>query len=279
MAPDVVAQESGQGPAVVLLHGQPGTSADWDPVANRLAADFHVIVPDRPGYGDTGGPAHGIAANADAVARLLDRLGIERATVVGHSWGGAPALAFANRHPDRVNGLVLVSSVAPSEPLGRLDRLFALPVVGPLTTLLGFRFMARMLSFSGLRRLVQRRVNGTTDEILTGLSRSWRTGDVWRSFVVEQRALIDELPELESQIGSIDAFTAVVVGAADKVVPPAAGEALAEAIPRARLVTLEGAGHLLPQEDPEAVAAVIADVARCAGGAATDRAGAIVTGE
>lgn len=262
MAPELAARESGSGPAVVLLHGQPGSRADWDPVASLLSSDFRVIVPDRPGYGDTGGRARGIAGNADAVARLLDRLEIDRATVVGHSWGGAPALAFANRHPERVHGLVLVSSVAPSEPIGRFDRFLALPVLGPITSLFGFRVMARALGVGHLRRAIQRRMNGTTDEILAALAESWRTGDVWRSFVVEQRALRDELPALGDAVGTIGARTAVVVGDADRVVPPSAGEALAGAIPRARLVTLEGAGHLLPQEDPERLAAVIADVAR-----------------
>ena len=246
----------------MLLHGQPGTGADWDAVANLLAEDFRVIVPDRPGYGDTGGQARGIATNADAVAALLDRLSIDQATVVGHSWGGAPALDFANRHPERVHGLVLVSSVAPSEGVGYADRFLALPVVGPVASLLGFRVLARLLRVSHLRRAVQRRVNGTTDELLAAISETWGTGDVWRSFVVEQRALVEELPGLVDRIGSIDARTAVVVGAADRVVPPSAGEALADAIPQARLVRLEGAGHLLPQEDPERVAAVIAAVAR-----------------
>jgi pimeloyl-ACP methyl ester carboxylesterase len=266
MAPDLAARDAGSGPAIVLLHGQPGSSADWEPVAAVLEREFRVVVPDRPGYGDTGGTAHSISTNADAVAGLMDRLDIEKATVVGHSWGGAPALAFANRHPDRVEGLVLVSSVAPSAPMSRSDRALALPVIGPIASLFGFRVLARLLGIGHLRRVVQQRVNGTSDEGLAALASSWRTGDVWRSFVVEQRAMRDELPELDRLLGSIDTATAVIVGEADKIVPPSAGESLADAIPRARLVTLQGGGHLLPQEDPEAVAAVIADVARCAAG-------------
>jgi pimeloyl-ACP methyl ester carboxylesterase len=264
MAPDLAARDAGSGPAIVLLHGQPGSSADWEPVATLLEPEFRVVVPDRPGYGDTGGDAFGISTNADAVAALMDRLDIDKATVVGHSWGGAPALAFAKSHADRVDGLVLVSSVDPSAPMSRSDRVLALPVVGPVASRFGFRVLARLLGIGQLRRVVQQRVNGTSDEGLTALASSWRTGDVWRSFVVEQRAMRDELPELDGHLGSIDTVTAVIVGDADKIVPPSAGEALAGAIPKARLVTLEGAGHLLPQEDPAAVAAVIADVAQCA---------------
>src|SRR4051794_16210137 len=137
MAPDLAARDAGSGPAVVLLHGQPGSSADWEPVAALLERDFRVVVPDRPGYGDTGGDAHGISINADAVATLMDRLQIDKATMVGHSWGGAPALDFANRHPERVDGLVLVSSVAPSSRMSRSDRALALPVIGPAASRVG----------------------------------------------------------------------------------------------------------------------------------------------
>ena len=93
---------NGEGPAVILLHGQPGSAADWDAVVPLLAPDFTVVVPDRPGYGRTGGPARGFAGNATAVLDLLDHMGIARAIAVGHSWGGGVALAVAEVAPVRV---------------------------------------------------------------------------------------------------------------------------------------------------------------------------------
>ena len=121
----LVADVRGHGPAVVLLHGQPGSAADWEPLARLLEADYTVIVPDRPGYGRTGGRATGFRGNAAAVVDLLDRRGVASATIVAHSWSGGVAIALAEDNPDRVAGLVLVASVGPDERLDRLDRLLA----------------------------------------------------------------------------------------------------------------------------------------------------------
>lgn len=91
-------------------------------LAGLLESSHRVLAPDRPGYGGTGGPALGLAANADALAGLLDHAGISAATVVGHSWGGGVALALAQRHPGRVSGLVLVASIGTAAGLGTFDR-------------------------------------------------------------------------------------------------------------------------------------------------------------
>jgi pimeloyl-ACP methyl ester carboxylesterase len=73
---------------LVLLHGQPGSAADWVQVAERLPPQLHVVAADRPGYGSSELPAAGFAANARAVLDDLDARGIHRAVLVGHSYGG-----------------------------------------------------------------------------------------------------------------------------------------------------------------------------------------------
>ncbi|MST32634.1 alpha/beta fold hydrolase, partial [Acidimicrobiaceae bacterium USS-CC1] len=75
-APPLAGIDRGEGPVVVLLHGQPGTSADWSAVVPLLADRFRVLAPDRPGYGRTAGPAAGFAGNAEAVLAHLDRAGV-----------------------------------------------------------------------------------------------------------------------------------------------------------------------------------------------------------
>lgn len=153
----LIADVSGAGPAVVLLHGQPGSRGDWAAVARRLEPDHLVVVPDRPGYGDTGGRARGFRANAAAVVVLLDRLGIERATVVGYSWAGGAAIALAAEAPERLAGLVLVSSVCPGYTLSRLDRMLAVPPIGTAVTAGGL-FLARgALAIPSVRRALERR--------------------------------------------------------------------------------------------------------------------------
>src|SRR3954447_7669093 len=117
---------------VVLLHGQPGGRRGWQRVMDSLGAGFSVAAEDRPGYSAASslGPT-GLAGNADAVVAQLDRLGVESAVVVGHSWGGGVALAVAERYPERVSGLVLLASIRPGA-VTPIDRVMAAPVVGEL---------------------------------------------------------------------------------------------------------------------------------------------------
>jgi pimeloyl-ACP methyl ester carboxylesterase len=256
----VVALDEGEGPAVVLLHGQPGTGDDWSLVTTRLPRlGVRVIAPDRPGYGRTAGPAAGLGANADAVVRLLDERGIGSAVVAGHSLGGGVALAVAQRHPGRVTGLVLVSSVGTAGSVGRLDRRLAAPVLGPLATMVGLHALGRLLD---VRRVVDYVGHvGLVSEAphLAAALRDWPSQ--WRSFVVEQRALVAEIPGIARRLGGVAARTVVVLGEADRVVRPLEQERLAAAIPGARLVRVPGAGHLLPVEAPDVLAALCAELA------------------
>ena len=98
---------------VVLLHGQPGSGADWQQVADRLPDGLGVLAPDRPGYGASPQPAGGFAAGARAVVAEMDSRGIDRAVLVGHSYGGGVALATAQRAPERVEALILLASATP----------------------------------------------------------------------------------------------------------------------------------------------------------------------
>jgi pimeloyl-ACP methyl ester carboxylesterase len=262
---ELMADVSGTGSAIVLLHGQPGSRGDWAPLTRRLQGDFRVIAPDRPGYGQTGGRARGFRGNAAAVLTLLDRLAITQATVVGFSWGGGVAVALAELAPERVSGLVLVSSVGPGESLDWLDRLLAMPRVGTPLMAVGLVVTSAALSLSPVRRAVRRRNRAIADddyvpepkELVSG----WRANRVWHSVVTEQRSLIDELPLLEPGLSAIGVPTVVMVGGADRTVPPDSGRRVADAIPGARLVEVAGAGHLLAHEHPDHVAAAVREVA------------------
>lgn len=263
---ELMADVSGSGQAIVLLHGQPGSRGDWAPLTRRLQDDFRVVAPDRPGYGQTGGRARGFRGNAAAVLTLLDRLGIAQATVVGFSWGGGVAVAMAEQAPERVSGLVLVSSVGPGESLSWLDRLLAVPRVGTPLTAAGLFATSAALSFSSVQRAVRRRNRAIADDDYVpepkDLVSAWRDNRVWHSVVTEQRSLIDELPLLGPGLSDIGVPTIVMVGGADRTVPPDSGRRVAHAIPGARLVEVAGAGHLLAHEHPDDVADAVRAVAR-----------------
>jgi uncharacterized membrane protein YbhN (UPF0104 family)/pimeloyl-ACP methyl ester carboxylesterase len=123
---------------LVLLHGQPGSGADWEQVTGLLPATLHAVAADRPGYGSSRLPAGGFAANARAVLDELDSRGIQRAVLVGHSYGGGVALSAASLAPHRVEAVVLLASVGPGCVSG-WDRLLAAPGAGPLCALVAWR--------------------------------------------------------------------------------------------------------------------------------------------
>ena len=267
--PDPLAADTyGSGPEVVLVHGQPGSAADWARVAPLLSSDHRVIVPDRPGYGRTAGRATGFAGNAKAVVRTLDSLNAATAIMVGHSWGGGVALAAAALHPARVRGLVLAASVRPGEPLGWVDRMLASPVLGDALAAVTIGSTGMVLRNRKVRELVERRFDGRAREVvraLEGVTGARTRAPVWRSFVSEQRRLFDELDGLAPELPTITVPTIVLSGAADHIVPAAVGERLAASISGAEHRVVPGAHHLLPLDHPGEIVTAIRDVDSRAG--------------
>ena len=244
-------EDHGHGPAVVLLHGQPGRGHDWSAVVSLLGGSARVLVPDRPGYGRSAGPAVGVSANADAVIAMLDGVGVaDGAIVAGHSWGGAVALDLARRYPARVRALVLAGSVGGPGSIDGFDRVLGLPVLGPalsLSALSALRLVATVRT-PRVRRLVVPNAPELVEHLSLDL---WRD---WHSFVVEQRAMLAELPPIAADLARIAAPATVLAGSNDRVVSPASQERLAAALPAGRLVRLKGIGHLVPLEAPGVVA-------------------------
>ena len=133
----MVSTDRGSGPPVVLLHGQPGSGAGWDPLSVLLEPEFRVLAPDRPGYGATGGEARGLGENADIVADFIRERQAGPATVVAHSWAGGVAVVLAVRHPEAVQSLVLVGAACTPDSLNGLDYLLNVPVLGDVLTVVG----------------------------------------------------------------------------------------------------------------------------------------------
>jgi pimeloyl-ACP methyl ester carboxylesterase len=257
----LAAIDTGSGPPVILLHGQPGNAGDWQPVTERLRERMRVIAPDRPGYGRTGGRAGGFRDNAAAVGALLDRLGIESAVLAGHSWATGVALAAAIEFPERVRSLVLAAPVAPGVPLGRVDRALAHPRMGPAAVRLGFGVVGLGLALRPARSFARRAVPALKSSQVASTAAQWRTDDVWKSFYVEQRALVTELASLAPELPSLNKRAVVLCGTRDWITPPAHAIKLADVLPDAQLVSADRAGHMLPQQRPELMTKAIISVA------------------
>ncbi len=244
---------------LVLLHGQPGSPTDWQQVVGRLPAQLHPVAADRPGYGSSQIPAGGFAANARAVLDDLDSRRIERAVLVGHSYGGGVALSTASLAPRRVEAVVLLASVGPGCVNG-WDRLLAAPGAGELCALMAWR-LTPWIARARLARIGRRRGGPLRpDEHI-----NWQVwghtcrehSSLWRTFLAEQRALLRELGELEQAIPSVQAPVLLLADPRDAVVPVDTACRLARALPDARLQLVEGAGHHLPRRAPDVVADAI----------------------
>ena len=108
----VIYRIAGEGAPVVLIHGMVNSSRHWESVALHLADDYTVIAPDLLGHGDSAAVRgdYSLGAHAASIRDLLAAIGIDRATIVGHSLGGGVAMQCAIRHPDKVRKVVVISS-------------------------------------------------------------------------------------------------------------------------------------------------------------------------
>lgn len=233
---------SGTGSPVLFLHGLGGSATAWEPQLDDLGDTFRCIAWDLPGYGDSE-PIVPLtfAAIAGAAIRLLDELGIERADVVGLSFGGQQALHLALAHPDRVGRLVLADTSARFGADGtdveqwkrlRLDPLDA--GVTPAEMAPSIVDAITAPGFAGRER----------DRAIAAFARIPPDG---------LRAAVECLPthDVIDRLDEITAPTLVVVGELDEETPIAYAEVLAEGIPDAELRVIDGAGHLTPSEAPE----------------------------
>lgn len=238
------------GSPLVLLHGAGCNLEDMRlALGERLAARHRVILVDRPGAGwsESGGRGFSSPATQAAVLReVLDRLGITRAVLVGHSWGGALALAFALDHPQRTAGLVLLSP--PTHPhlrhMTRLYRPLAAPVFGWLFAHTLALPLATAAFDAGIRAgfAPQRPPRHyLKDSAVFLLLRP-------RAFLANARDMADLQGFLTRQAPryrELTVPTLIVQGDSDGIVPiEKHAKALAAAVPRARLVALHGIGHM-----------------------------------
>jgi pimeloyl-ACP methyl ester carboxylesterase/uncharacterized membrane protein YbhN (UPF0104 family) len=244
---------------LVLLHGQPGSHADWSQLAERLPAQLHAVAADRPGYGRNALPAGGFAANARAVLDDLNARGTDRAVLVGHSYGGGVALSAAMIAPDRVEAVILLASVGPG-CANVLDKVLAARVLGPLCALLAWKLTpwiarARLAVASGSSGRSPRPDEHVNWQVWGHGENARRT--LWRTFLVEQRALLREVSDLAEALPSIGVPVLVLADQKDTVVPVDTACRLAESLPQARLRFISDAGHHLPRRAPSAVSDAI----------------------
>jgi 3-oxoadipate enol-lactonase len=248
------------GHQILLLHGQPGSGADWQQVVDQLPSGLRVVALDRPGYGASRQGAGGFAVNASAVVAELDGRGLERAVLVGHSYGGGVALAAAKLAPARVEALVLLASVGPGCLTG-WDHLLAAPVAGEVCAVTAWQLTpwlarARLAAIARKRRRPIAPSEHVNWHIWGHTHREH--GPLWRSFLTEQRALVHELGDLTASLASVAQPVLLLADPNDTLIPVSTTHQLAAVLPDARVQLINHIGHHLPRRGAPQIAAAIA---------------------
>ena len=240
LAADAVTQQ----PVVVFVHGAQQDHSCWVLQSRWFAHHgFSVLVPDLPGHGRSGGePLASIEALADWVVALLDALGVDKATLIGHSMGSLVALEVAARFPERVSKTALIGTSLPmpvSQALLDATRDNEPKAVA----------MINAFSYSASGQIGGNTVPGLW---LLGMNKRLMERQKKGVFHVDMNACNAYVRSPES-LGSIAAPLLIIAGSQDRMTSPKAAKALLSFIPGARLVGIEGSGHALMAERPDAV--------------------------
>ncbi|MEW1640547.1 MULTISPECIES: alpha/beta fold hydrolase [unclassified Streptomyces] len=247
---------AGKGPVLVLIHGIGDSSATWTDLIPDLARTHTVIAPDLLGHGASDKPRadYSVAAYANGVRDLLTTLGIESATLLGHSLGGGVAMQFAYQFPERTERLVLVSAGGVGREVNPVLRLVTLP--GAHLALSALRLPGMRLHVGltvGLLKLLDTDLGRDAPELLT-LVDALPDETARNAFIRTLRAVVDWRGQVVTMLDRCYLTegmpTMLLWGDRDSVVPVRHAHGAHAAMPGSRLEIFEGAGHFPFHADP-----------------------------
>lgn len=238
-------RRSGKGPPLLLLHGAEADHSAFDAFAPLLSDDFTVIAYDQRDSGETKNPAtaYGFEELADDAAALIAALGYPCANVFGTSFGGVIAQVLAARHGERIDRLVLSSTFRPGAPLPSINPEF--PRFAELRSRMPDS-IGEFAKFFFTPDYLAKHPEALS--VFAGNKRS-EEQKARRGAVIPRPISVD--------IGKITVPTLVLVGAEDRLIPPAHTLSLAREIANAKTVTISGVGHVGTRQNPAAVAAAV----------------------
>ena len=254
---------AGSGPPVVLIHGMLNSSSHWRSVALDLAGEHTVIAPDLIGHGDSAAPRgdYSLGAHAASIRDLLAAVGIDRATLVGHSLGGGVAMQFFYQFPQRVERLALVSSGGLGHEVSPMLRTAALP---GMSTLLSMTIHARLLGALLQTGGRLRRSGYDWGVYLQAITRALgplQNAGAREAFLQTLRAVIDVHGQRVSATDRLYLLesipTMIVWGERDHTIPVSHGRRAHAGIPGSRFRTLAKAAHFPHLDDPDGLSEVL----------------------
>ena len=261
---DIGYRRGGDGPVLLLLHGIAGSSCTWVPAMKLLQGDYTVLAPDFLGHGVSAKPVgdYSLGNHASTVRDLLHLLRIERATVVGQSFGGGVALQFAYQFPERCERLVLVDAGGLGREVNWILRLITLPAFEYVMPALFPAFVRNwgdlVAGFLGDRGIGS-----------AGAAEMWRSykslteAGNRHAFVRTMRAVIDPGGQSVSATDRLYLAahmpTLIVWGEHDRIIPLVHAYRAHQAIPDSRLEVMKGVGHYSHVEEPARFVEILTD--------------------
>jgi len=261
--------EAGAGQAVVLLHGNAGSAADFSYRAMQvLCGEYRVVAVDRPGHGKSDRLSKDPARLESQAALLHDTLislGIKRPILVGHSWGASLALAYALNYQDDISSMILLAPAAyrePEETAWWMRALVKPPVIGDVSLAIGKRFFGTRLLKQELQ-LAFYPQPVPVDYLKS--ANAWLGRKQLKAYLEDESHLNASLETLSLRYPEIRLPVVIVTGDSDKIVSAQANAyRLKAAISQSQLIELKHTGHEIPQTDPQSIRAALAMVSNSA---------------
>ena len=261
---DMAYRKEGSGPALLLLHGIAGSSRTWRDVIPLLVDRFTVIAPDFMGHGLSEKPVgdYSLGAFASGIRDLLEVLDIDRATVVGQSFGGGVAMQLAYQHPELCERLVLVDSGGLGREVNWILRFMTLPGSEYVMPLIFPKFV-RNWGDSLFRSINDRGIHlGRITEMWSAYG-SLAEADNRQAFARTIRSVIEPGGQTVSAMDRLylasSMPTLIIWGDRDDIIPVSHARTAHDAIPGSRLAIIEGVGHFPQIEAPDQFVAALVD--------------------